>query len=141
MKVDQNEKKTTRVFFLYKYRKFWSFFLEFKLERKSFILKVCCLIHRENQSKKILHFKMSYTLKCKIWNIRIQQQLILTALIFQCQDTVKWCSETPRIPAFPNFHLAPKINLIGIHRNYYGPTMFMILRDNTRYQMRIFRFM
>ena len=34
-------KKTTWVFFLYKYRKFWSISLEFKLERKSFILEVC----------------------------------------------------------------------------------------------------
>ena len=43
MKVAQNVKvkKTTRVFFLYKYRKFWSISLEFKLEHKSFILEVC----------------------------------------------------------------------------------------------------
>ena len=33
-------KKTTWVFFLYKYRKFWSISLEFKLERKTFILEV-----------------------------------------------------------------------------------------------------
>ena len=34
-------KKTTLVFFLYKYRKFLSISSEFKLERKSFILEVC----------------------------------------------------------------------------------------------------
>ena len=34
-------KKTTWVFFLYKYRKFWSISSEFKLEHKSFILEVC----------------------------------------------------------------------------------------------------
>ena len=34
-------KKTTFVFFLYKYRKFWSVSLEFKLECKTFILEVC----------------------------------------------------------------------------------------------------
>ena len=34
-------KKTTWVFFLYKYRKFWSFSSEFKLERKTLILEVC----------------------------------------------------------------------------------------------------
>ena len=33
-------KKTTWVFFLYKYRKFWSVSLEFKLEHKTFILDV-----------------------------------------------------------------------------------------------------
>ena len=33
-------KKTTWVFFLYEYRKFWSVSLEFKLERKTFILDV-----------------------------------------------------------------------------------------------------
>ena len=54
---------------------FEAFFLEFKLERKSFILEVCCLI--PNQSKKILHFKMSYTLKCKIRNVRVQRHVIL----------------------------------------------------------------
>ena len=34
-------KKTTWVFFLYKYRKFWNVSSEVKLERKSFILEVC----------------------------------------------------------------------------------------------------
>ena len=44
MKVAWNEKrkKTTSVFFLYKYRK-WSTSLEFKLEHKTFILEVCHL--------------------------------------------------------------------------------------------------
>ena len=37
-------KKTTWVFFLYKYRKFWSFSSEFKLERKTFILDMCVSI-------------------------------------------------------------------------------------------------
>ena len=43
MKVAQNEKrkKTTWVFFLHKYRKFWSVTSEFKLECKTFILEVC----------------------------------------------------------------------------------------------------
>ena len=36
-------KKTTWVFFLYKYRKFWSISSEFKLEHKKFILEVCHL--------------------------------------------------------------------------------------------------
>ena len=37
----KNEKKTTWVFLLYKYSKFWSVFLEFKLEHKPFNLEVC----------------------------------------------------------------------------------------------------
>ena len=37
----KNQKKTTWVFFLYKYRKFLSISSEFKLERKLFILEVC----------------------------------------------------------------------------------------------------
>ena len=43
MKVAQNEKKTTWIFFLHKYRKFWSVSSEFKLEHKIFILEVCSL--------------------------------------------------------------------------------------------------
>ena len=34
-------KKTSWVFFLYEYRKFWSISSEFKLEHKTFILEVC----------------------------------------------------------------------------------------------------
>ena len=37
---ERKMKKTTWVFFLYKYRKFWSVSLEFNLERKTFILEV-----------------------------------------------------------------------------------------------------
>ena len=40
-------KKTTWVFFLYEYRKFWSISSEFKLERKTFILEVCIASSRQ----------------------------------------------------------------------------------------------
>ena len=44
IKITQNEiQKYTWVFFLYKYSKFWSISLEFKLENKSFLLEVCSL--------------------------------------------------------------------------------------------------
>ena len=39
-------KKTTWVFFLYEYRKFWSISSEFKLELKTFILEVCEILRR-----------------------------------------------------------------------------------------------
>ena len=39
--LEMKNEKTTRDFLLYKYSKFWSVFLEFKLEHKPLILEVC----------------------------------------------------------------------------------------------------
>ena len=56
MKVDQNEKKTTRVFFLYKYRKFEAFLWNLKLSVNLFFWRC-------GNSKQ----KNFYISKCKIF--------------------------------------------------------------------------